>query len=168
MEGNRIVKSIFRKYNNGLFRFLSSRLNSKADIDDVSQEVYLRLIRHPNPTGLKPSVGLLCKIASNILIDRYRLQRRRATDAHVPLVEGTLKAPDPSPEEMLRSKECIALINHSLETLDKKTQKAMILHHIRGLSYSRIGKEMNISKSMVRKHIANGMLQLAKKLKKHI
>jgi len=43
LEINSIIDSIYEKYRHRLQQFLLSRLRSKEDADDVTQEVYLRL-----------------------------------------------------------------------------------------------------------------------------
>ena len=43
----------------------------------------------------------------------------------------------------------------------------MILHRFRGLTYEKIGKEMEISISMVRKHIIHALHHISKEIENY-
>ncbi|MBW2368645.1 MAG: sigma-70 family RNA polymerase sigma factor [Deltaproteobacteria bacterium] len=168
MKYDDIIGSIYEQYNAGLRKYLKRHLNSKEDVDDISQEVYLRIIKLCERNEIKPSLSLLCTIASNILIDRFRSQRLRQAQAHISTDEVQLKSPLPSPEEMLRSKEWVSELMDVLNSLGKDCRHAFILHRFKGLTYGEIAKKMGISKGMVSKHISYVLLKLDKKLRKYI
>lgn len=158
------VRDIYDKHNVDLRAFVTRKLNGSGDADDVTQEVWLRLVRRQKLNGREPSFGFLCTIASNIIIDRYRKGRVRQTDAHFPLDEDAVPSPAQSPEYDLRSKEGIEVIRRAFSSLNEKSRQAMILHRFRGLTYEKIGKEMGISISMVRKHIVNALHHISKEI----
>ncbi|MBW2370810.1 MAG: RNA polymerase sigma factor, partial [Deltaproteobacteria bacterium] len=139
-EVDRIISEIHRKYDTKLYQYLAHRLNSRQDMEDVAQEVYLRLIRHTDLRKLKPSWSLVRKIASNILIDRYRSECSRKAEAHVPYNDALVESPVPSPYEMVRSKEGMALIEDVFKTLNKNTRKAIILYRFKGYTYDEIAE----------------------------
>jgi RNA polymerase sigma factor (sigma-70 family) len=158
------MRAIYDKHNVDLRAFVARKLNGSGDADDVTQEVWLRLVRHQKLNGREPSFGFLCTIASNVIIDRYRKGQVRQTDAHFPLDEDAVASPAQSPEYDLRSKEGVEVIRRAFKSLNKKSRQAMILHRFRGLTYEKIGKEMGISISMVRKHIVNALHHLSKEI----
>ncbi|MBW2366403.1 MAG: sigma-70 family RNA polymerase sigma factor [Deltaproteobacteria bacterium] len=161
---NEALDALYRKHNSSLRAFISQKLNSNEEIDDVIQEVYYRLIRHPRLNELELSFSLLCKIAANIIIDCCRKEKVRAINTRVSFDELEIKSPMPSPEQMLNSKEGIAIIRDAIQRLDKKSRQAIILHRFKGMTYKKIGKEMGISISMVRKHIVKALRQISKEV----
>jgi len=162
---DRLITSIYNKHNQRLHQYLKSHLTSAEDVDDVSQEVYLRLSRHKAPHTLKPSFALLRKIATNIIMDLFRTRHARKADAHVPIHGLKLASPAPSPEDVVSSREGLAILTKIFESLKPNSRKAFLLHRLEGLKYSEIAEEMGISKAMVQKHISHVLLQLEKKLR---
>jgi len=161
------VRDIYDKHNVSLRAFVARRLSGSGDADDVTQEVWLRLVRHQNLNGQEPSFGFLCTIASNVIIDRDRKGRVRQTDAHFPLDEDAVPSPAQSPEYDLRSKEGVEVIRRAFSSLNEKSRQAMILHRFRGLTYEKIGKEMEISISMVRKHILHALHHISREIESY-
>jgi len=161
------VRVIYDKHNADLRAFVARKLNGSGDAEDVTQEVWLRLVRHEKLNGDEPSFGFLCTIASNVIIDRYRKGQVRQTDAHFPLDEDAVASPAQSPEYDLRSKEGVEVIRGAFRSLNEKSRQAMILHRFRGLTYEKIGKEMGISISMVRKHIVRALHHISKEIENY-
>ncbi len=159
-----MVRDIYGRHNANLRAFVARKLNGSGDADDVTQEVWLRLVRHQKLNGHEPSFGFLCTIASNVIIDRYRKGQVREAAAHRPLVEDAVPSPAQSPEYDLRSKEGVEVIRRAFSSLNEKSRQAMILHRFRGLTYEKIGKEMGISISMVRKHIVNALHHISREI----
>jgi RNA polymerase sigma factor (sigma-70 family) len=162
-----LVRDIYDKHNVNLRAFVARRLNGSGDSEDVTQEVWLRLVRHQKINGHEPSFGFLCTIASNVIIDFYRKGQVRQTDAHLPLNEDAVPSPAQSPEYDMRSKEGVEVITRAFKSLNEKSRQAMILHRFRGLTYEKIGKEMGISISMVRKHIVRVLHHISKEIENY-
>ena len=125
-EVNRTITEIYEKYDSWLERFLFGRLNSMEAIEDVKQEVYLRLVKYPDARKLRLSLSLLRTIASNILVDRFRAQRERLLRVHVSADDVELRAPDPLPDEVLLSKEGVDKMTRIFEVLTDNCRKAFV------------------------------------------
>ena len=166
MEANKIVTEVYNRHNNALRAFLFCKLKSR-EIDDIAQEVYLQLARHPRLNELRLNFALLCKIASDIVKDRYRKQRARKKEAHICLDDLEIMSPALSPEQMLESKEVVSVIKKALESLNGKSRRVIILHRFKNLTYEKIGKEMGISISMVRKHVLQALQHISKEVEKY-
>ena len=163
---NRIIKEVYKKYNDSLQRYLSRRLDSQQDVDDVSQEVYLRLIKHRNIEKLTITLQLLCTIATNIIKDRIRRQKVRLANSHVSLTDIDVKSSASTPEEIMRSQEYVQTFKSVYISLNKNSRRAFSLHRFKGCTYAEIAKKMGISKSMVQKHISNVLFQMGKKFER--
>jgi RNA polymerase sigma factor (sigma-70 family) len=166
MEVNKIVNAVYKQYNKALRAFLVCKLKSK-EIEDISQEVYLRLVRHPRLDKLELNFGLLCKIASDIVKDRYRKQNVRKEKAHICLDNFEIMSPELSPEQMVESEEGVSVIKVAIESLDEKSRRIIIFYCFRNLTYEKIGKKMGISISMVRKHILHALQHISKEVEKY-
>jgi RNA polymerase sigma factor (sigma-70 family) len=166
MEANKIVNDVYRRHDKALRAFLVCKLKSK-EIEDITQEVYLRLVRHPHLNELELNFGLLCKIASDIVKDQYRKQNVRKEKAHICLDNLEIRSTEFSPEQMVESKEGVSVIKAAIESLDGKSRQSIIFYCFGNLTYEKIGKEMGISISMVRKHILHALQHISKEVERY-
>ncbi|MBW2366895.1 MAG: RNA polymerase sigma factor [Deltaproteobacteria bacterium] len=163
MKVPNVIAAMYEKYNDRLYYFIERHLGSKDEVEDVAQEVYLRLIRHLERHNLTPSFALLRTIATNLMTDRFRKRRLQSADMHVPLEEVELASQDATPEEVAWSREGLRMIKDVFDGLNTKSREAFILHRFSGLTYEQIANEMGISRSMVQRHISRVLLELDKK-----
>jgi len=161
------IQEVYEKYNAGLQRFLWSKLNSQEDIDDLTQDVYLRLIQHPGLEKLRPTPALLRKIASNLLKDRYRRQKVRESDAHYPIDDRQIASPLESPEQLCLSKEGVDIINKVFMALSEDCRHVFVLHRFKGLTYDEIVEATGLSIHKVRRHISHVLRNVRKELKSY-
>lgn len=162
-ERTSAVTAIYEKYNAGLIKYLNKRLYSREDVEDVAQEVYIRLIKFSNLDGLEPSLPLLCTIAANLIKDRLRKTSAKATYKHVPLGDIETKSKALSPEEIVMSNEGMEKFKRIFRSLKKDCRQVFVMHRIDGYTYEEIAGRMGISKSMVYKHLNRAMLHLISK-----
>jgi RNA polymerase sigma-70 factor (ECF subfamily) len=90
---------LYRRTAPALRAYAARVLGNMADADDIVQESYLRFMRSPPATGDPQQVrAFLFRIASHIMVDHWRRQRRERarTDERV-IVEGS-----PGPDLPLR------------------------------------------------------------------
>jgi len=154
------VAAVHKKYNNSLKNYIKRRLDAPEDVDDVLQDVYLRLLKHPRLTELKFSLAYLKKITANLLIDRFRRHQLRKRDMHDLLDEAILWADSASPEKIVQTMEGIAVFNEIFENLSGNCRRAFVLSRFKGYTYDEIADEMGVSKGAVNKYISKVLLEL--------
>lgn len=163
-DAKRVTHETYEKFNEALCRYISARLDSTEDVEDLTQEVYLRVFRNIKPE-LKPSPSFLRAIASNLLKDRLRRRGVRQMDAHFSTDDyERFPAATASPEQILQSKQLYMLFKSVIESVRPASRQAFALHRFKGLTYEEIARQMGISNTMVKKHIRHVMLQFRKKM----
>ncbi|MBW2366619.1 MAG: RNA polymerase sigma factor [Deltaproteobacteria bacterium] len=162
-EADRIVQDAFDRYHVWLHRFVTLRLGSETDADDVVQDVYVRLMQHPDHEKLTLTKSLLRRIVINLLNDQYRNEKVRLANSHVSTEDVQLASRTATPEEALASKEGMSVLQGVFDRLNANCQKAFVLHRFKGMTYDQIGEEMGISKNMVKKHITHALKQFRRK-----
>ncbi|MBW2366355.1 MAG: sigma-70 family RNA polymerase sigma factor [Deltaproteobacteria bacterium] len=156
----------FKKFNGSLHKFLSHHLDSKEEVDDLSQDVYLRVVQHLRPDK-KTSWTYLKTIAINLLNDRFRLRKARESYPIFSIDDMDqfeVASEAASPEQILQAKQLFLMFRQVVENLKPNSRRAFMLHRVRGLTYKEIAQEMGISRSMVKKHICHVILELRKKV----
>lgn len=160
------VARLFSEHNRTLIAFLSSRLDSLAEAQEVAQEAYVRLLRLEHPEQVGFLRAYLFRIASNLAVDRLRQRNARADAADdeplADLFEEWLTAP--APERRALAADQLRLVREALRELPRKTSAAFVMHAIEGRDFDAIARQMQLSERMVRYHVARAMAHCRERL----
>ena len=119
---------LFARHHRDVYRYLV-RMTGRPDVaDDLSQEVFVRVVRalaNGGPVGHER--GWIFSIARNVLADRHRGQQREVT-----IVEE-------SPEPAREGTQALAVgLSQALERLAAEDREVFLLREVGGLSYQEI------------------------------
>lgn len=161
-EPPNMYERLSAQYRAPLMAFFRRRLLSRADAEDMTQDVFLRLIAGGEQRFDKIEAYIF-QIASNLLKDRLRRDRVRfvaaaALDAQL----EDLEILDPS--RILISRDQLAHIQVYLGELPKVTRNLFILFRLEGIPQSELAASYNMSVRGVQKHILKAMQYILKRL----
>lgn len=123
------------------------------EIDDLVQEVALRMHLRAGELPVGNLEGYVFQVARSVLTDHARRDKVRARSSHVPLEEYHHPVEVCSPERVLHGKERLQQLVTAVGTLPDRTRQAFVLHRFEEMSYAAIARHMGISVSAVEKHI---------------
>jgi RNA polymerase sigma-70 factor, ECF subfamily len=141
IESMDVSGDIFNEHRPRLFGIAYRMLGSRADVEDVLQETYLRWMES-NPSALRSVEGWLVTVLTRLCIDRLRsakTEREAYTGTWLPepLVTPGPLSPDRTVE--LASDISIAFLT-VLERLAPEERAAFLLHEVFDFDYSEISK----------------------------
>jgi RNA polymerase sigma-70 factor (ECF subfamily) len=161
-------KHLYKSYKKVIIHSLVKRGIAKGEAEELTQEAFTKLLdlnEQQTPSYLKTYVY---RVAHNLAIDQFRKKSR------TPFVEFDLGVDaetyvdqdqrSPSAQESLEMKEAAKSILSALNELPESTKQAFVMFKINGNNYADIAKKMNISESMVRKHVLKAIRQCYDKL----
>ena len=99
-------------------------------------------------------------LARNLVRDRARRLHTRAAAQSITLDDIDLSCEQPTPDQWLELAQRLAQVKKALASLKPRTREAFVLHRVHGDSYAAIAIQMDISVSMVEKHIMSAMIAL--------
>lgn len=143
-----------------LERFFQKRLGNSHDASDLSQDVFAKWLNRREDTPVQESRAFLFKIANNVLIDywhRHQKQGQLQSPMEASHLQDAVSVSD-DPAEVLNHRQRLQHLYEAIETLPPRQREAFVLCRFEGLSQSDIAEKMDISVSMVEKHIAKAML----------
>lgn len=149
------VTAVEREHGRALRRFLSSRLrHASADVADIFQEIFLRLLRVKNHDSIQNPQAYLYTVASHVLQQHYL--KRSVEPAAAGLDEHAAEiqmdaATDPAEEAELQ--QTIANFGHALESLSPRAYATLVMYRCEGLTLEEIGKRLGVSRPMARKYL---------------
>jgi RNA polymerase sigma factor (sigma-70 family) len=158
-EKQTFVTEIERRHGPGLRRFLASRLrNAAADVPDLVQEVFLRLLRIGRHETIRSPEAYLITIASHVL-HQYALRQSTRPEA-IDVIDALDELESLSEEDPLvriETQQRLDQLERALLGLSVKARTALILHRRDGYSLEEIGQQLGISRSMAKKYLAQAL-----------
>jgi RNA polymerase sigma-70 factor (ECF subfamily) len=136
-----------------LRRLLKSRGRSPHDIDDLMQEAFLRLQVYCRENRVQNEEAFLVTTVLNLSAE----QGRRASRVHLSTADDDLiniRDPTPDVQEILAGQQRLRRLMLGLQRLSPRSREVFLLNRSEGLSYIQIANRLDISLSMVEKHIA--------------
>ncbi len=147
-----------------LLSFFNRRVRTREDAEELTQEVFLRLLKRPDLGSVTNLEGFVFVTAANLLKDFYRNGARRSR-IETALVEGVeIVCDQPSPHDIAEGRSQIGVLLEAIKELKPKCRAVFVLHRFEEMPHSEIARRMGITVSMVEKHLATAMAHLRRTL----
>jgi RNA polymerase sigma-70 factor (ECF subfamily) len=162
VEAKRRLSDWFRQWRLPLRRYLLGRAGVRgADVDDVAQEVFLRLMRYDRAELIQHPQAYLHKIASNVAAEwSLRAANRTRHDARW----LTSLADADAPETLLLRIQSEDEVARALLTLQPRQREVLKLYFSEELGHAEIAERTGQSLRTVRRHFARGYKKLRRQL----
>ena len=156
------LETLYCDHHGWLQNWLHRRLGNASDAADLAHDTFVRLLAKPVARGFDSfgeARAYLRTVASGLCVDLWR--RREIEQAWLHTLAALPEEMAPSPEHQAIVVETLLEIGKMLSRLTEKAAKAFILAQMDGVAYRDIAAELGVSERMVKKYIAQGMLQCA-------
>lgn len=146
-----------------LSRFMLARQCDPAEVEDLLQDLYVKLTSIGTGPVSYPR-AYLYQMANNLLHDHRRGHRRRqARDDHwtrnrIGLDLQTDAAP--SPEESAMARDELERVNKALALMPDRTAQILKMYRLEGMSQKTIANSLDLSLSAVEKHLQRAYRKL--------
>lgn len=153
-------EEIWNKYHSNLLAFIRKRVTSKAEAEDILQDVFVRI--HSRIKTLEDGEKLeswFYQITRNAIIDFYRSRRSMEK-----LPEEFVQPQTSDAEDSVR--ELSSCLSPMIQQLPEKYRHAVLLSEIKGKTQKEIAEKENISLSGAKSRVQRGR-QLLKTMLHH-
>jgi RNA polymerase sigma factor (sigma-70 family) len=155
------LRALHARFAAPLHRFFRGYRLSLADVEDLTQDVFVRLAGPSAQAELREPDAFVFTLARNLVRDRARRLHTRAASMSVDMDDiSDLCCQRPTPEKALELSQSLQRVEDILNHLKPSTREAFEMHRVHGNSYAEIALHMKISVSMVEKHIMAAMVAL--------
>jgi RNA polymerase sigma factor (sigma-70 family) len=159
-------EQLVRDHQAMVFRTLLRLTGSREHVDDLAQEVFLRLYRAlPSFRGEALMTTYLYRITVNVAQDEWK-RRRRDDRSHVSLSddvsnwEERLQHPDRNAEQQIEEREFRQGVEEQLQKLSAIERNVLVLYHQEERSYEQIAYALGLPIGTVRTHLHRGRKKL--------
>lgn len=138
--------------------WLGGQLRNGSDIDDVIQDIWVRLCgRDPSQPSIENVRSYMFQTARSVLADRHRRASVRMVDRHLELTEFDHPVEEVTPERVIMGKQQIVTVSQRIAMLPERTRDIFLLNRFDQMSYRDIARAMNLSVSAVEKHMMKAL-----------
>lgn len=166
------TEELWQELHDGLRAFIARRVNDQGHVDDILQDVFVRVHRQmdtvSNPGRI---VSWIYQVTRNAIIDHYRKPGRQreiplGLSAELELLDGvseTSTATPPGDAAEPRA-ELAACLRPMIERLSQDYRDAITLVEIDGLTQQSAATQMGLSLSGMKSRVQRGRAQLKQML----
>jgi len=160
-------EQVVRDHQDMVFRTLLRLTGSREHLEDLAQDVFLRLYRAlPSFRGEALITTYLYRIAVNVAQDEWK-RRRRDDRTHISLSDDTsgwedrLAHPDRNAEQQLEECEFQQAVEEQLQRLSQVERTILVLYHQEERTYEQIAYALSIAEHTVKNHVKSILSKLS-------
>lgn len=157
MTNATVVVGWRQRWNRSLLQFLGRRVHSSVEVEDLAQEIYLRLLRAPDLLQVRNPQAYLMRVAGHVVAEWRReypsMQMLGAEEDEVAIDECL-------PELTLDAKLSEQRLNQQLARMSPMMRAVVMLRLRDEHSYKQIAQELDLTLRQVRRNLARGYEQL--------
>jgi len=167
------LTDLWRDVHGGLRAFIAKRVENEAEVDDLLQEVFLRMHRGLDRLE-KPDrvVAWLYQIARNVIVDHYRSPIRRrehpsglASDLETGVAHVAERKEESGVHDSRQVKtELAACLRPMIDRLADEYRTAVTMVELDGLTQKAAAERVGLSLSGMKSRVQRGRLQLRQML----
>ena len=163
-------EQVVRENQTMVFRTLYRLTGSREHIEDLAQEVFLRLYKAlPNFRGESLVTTYLYRIVVNVAQNEWKRRKRSdrplvSISDETSMLEDRLVHPDRNAEEMLEEAEFRTQVEEQLQELSAVERSVLVLYHQEERSYEQIAAALNMPVGTIRTHLHRGRKKLRERV----
>lgn len=165
-ETRRRLSEWFRQWQHPLRRFLAARRSiPPTDVDDIAQEVFLRIMRYDKVELIDQPQAYLFKIAANVAAEWSIRSRNRIPHESKwldELVSGEL------PETLMLRSQSQREVERALMRLKPRERQVLKLHFSEDMTYAAIAARTGETQRTVRRIFIHGYRRLREELDREL
>ena len=136
----------------------------RAEVDDLAQEVFLRLLRYSDDVAVENPQGYLFKIAANVANEWRDRSRVRQPHDRSWLDELQIDPSDQPDNAMFQSRVSKHL-QTAVDQLPQRQREVLLLHVNEGLTYKQIADRLGVTYRIVLRDLTRAYASLRMQLK---
>ena len=174
---------LVREHERAVFRTLTRLVGPGAHVEDLAQDVFLRLYRAlPEFRGESALSTYLYRITVNVAQDEWKRRRRERGhlaslhgrddgDAEPELLENVAAGDfagehTRTPEQRLQTAQFEAAVDEALLALPERERTVLVLYHQEEMSYEGVAAALGLPVNTVRTHLHRGRARLRELLRR--
>lgn len=151
------MEVLYRAHHGWLLDWFRRRLGGAPCAADLAHDTFVRVMQSREAHAIVEPRAFLRTLAHGVVANHWRRQ-----DIERAWLETLARQPEPlapSPEDRLLVLEALYRVDAMLDRLSARARSAFLLSQLDGLTYGQIAGQLGVSERMVKKYMAQAMLQ---------
>ena len=140
------IRAFYEKHHREAYRVARARLKNREDALDAVQDAFVNVVRATARLGEQPmTLPWLCRIVTNVCIDRQRKRWREPTALLDDTDASHLEAPQShafEPAAAFEARQLRAAIGAGIDALPAQHRTVLVMRELRGMTYEQIARGM--------------------------
>jgi RNA polymerase sigma factor (sigma-70 family) len=136
---------------------------SRDEVDDVVQDVMLRLYQRQSEQQVENLIGYVFQVAASVVTDRARRDQVRHRSDHQTLEDEDHPVEHLTPDRVLAGKEQMSRFAQALTDMSERSRDVFVLLRFEGMSYAEAAEHLGISVSAVGKNMMRALAFLSER-----
>lgn len=159
------VTDVATQHGRKLRRYLAARLRNAADVPDLVQEVFLRLMRVERHESIRNPEAYVMTVAGHVLHQHtLRLASAPAAVGAVEVLVDLESTIGSDPGAQIDAERRLEELDSALEQLPLNLHATFVLHRRDGMTLEEIAKILGVSRPMVKKYLAKAVMRCREQL----
>ncbi|HEX4973025.1 MAG TPA: sigma-70 family RNA polymerase sigma factor [Steroidobacteraceae bacterium] len=155
----------FKRWRKPIRQWLSHRSSvPTADLDDLAQEVFLRLLRYSDDVAIDNPQGYLFRIAANVANEWQERSRLRRPHDDSWLEDLQVEFND-EPENAIAREVAREYMQEAVNKLPRRQREVLLLHVNEGMTYKQIAERQGLTYRVILRDLTRAYSQLRMQLK---
>lgn len=155
------LSALLVRYAPAVRGFIRRRVGSATDADDLTQEVFARILRRSAAGPIDNVEGYLFQTAANMLREAGRRSTLHAAAPAIELGPDLIRnSEDQTPERILLGRDAYRQVLSALLELPERTRVVFILSRFEEMKGPEIARRLGVSVSAIEKHMMRALAHL--------
>jgi RNA polymerase sigma-70 factor, ECF subfamily len=166
-------EEVVREHQEFVFRTLARLTGRGEHLEDLAQEVFLRLYRGlENFRGDAKLTTWLYRITLNVAQDEWKRRKKEQANTSFDDPEAgwaeRIPHADENAEQILSHRQAMAAVNDALDELSENERAVIVMFHQEECTYEQIAVVLNLPLNTVRTHLHRGRQKLKQRLQERV
>ncbi|MCT2529641.1 RNA polymerase sigma factor [SAR92 clade bacterium H921] len=162
------IHDVYIRHRTELCRYVMNKVNvSNDEAQDIVQAAFVRVIEM-DFSEIKNPRALLYKTSYNIAIDQKRHSGVRQRHIQAVVDTDAKVVEELSPARIHDGNRQLRIVVEALWGMPKKRRKLLLMNRFDGLSYAEIARRVDLSETVVRKHVTKALIDCQKALQAQV
>jgi RNA polymerase sigma-70 factor, ECF subfamily len=165
---NHETEALWREFHQRLRAFVARRVPRASDVEDVLQEVFIRIHKAADSLQLREQpAAWVFQITRNVMVDHFRATNRQPVAIAEDIIEEHLESPAPAgsvadvPSELAELAGCLAPMIAGLPPIYREAIQLTDLH---GVTQAEAARRVRVSVSGMKSRVQRARAELRAKL----
>ena len=155
-SGRLSIFQTFMQNQVSLRNYISRFMVSAHEIDDVSQETFLRAYKAEQKTAIDQPKAFLFRVAKNMMLSEFSNKTRKMIDYVDDFEQGQPQGHSENLEDSMIARQKLGVYCEAVASLPPRCRQVILMKKVYGMSYKEIARRMNITVSAVEKQLVKG------------